>query len=65
MAEVRWTEEAAGWLEEIYEYIAADNLSAAARRVDGIYRQVQGLKNHPRMGFRYERVSDQEVRILL
>lgn len=33
MAEIRWTEEAERWLNDIYEYIAADNPSAAARTV--------------------------------
>ena len=37
MAEIRWTEEAAKWLEDIYNYIAEDDPAAAARVVDGIY----------------------------
>jgi hypothetical protein len=31
MAEIAWTEEAQRWLEDIFEYIAADNPAAAAR----------------------------------
>ena len=33
MAKVSWTDEAERWLSDIYEYIAADNPSAAARIV--------------------------------
>jgi toxin ParE1/3/4 len=33
MAEIRWTEEAQRWLQDIYDYIAADNPAAAARTV--------------------------------
>ncbi len=37
MAEIRWTEEAATWLRDIFNYIADDSPSAAADVVDGIY----------------------------
>ena len=37
MAEIRWTEEAATWLEDIYKYIAQDDQNAALRVVKGIY----------------------------
>jgi plasmid stabilization system protein ParE len=37
MAEIAWTVEAQRWLEDIFEYIAADNPQAAARTVQGIY----------------------------
>ena len=30
MAEIRWTDEALHWLEDIFEYIAADNPSAGS-----------------------------------
>jgi plasmid stabilization system protein ParE len=35
MAEIVWTFEAQRWLEDIFEYIAADNPQAAARTVQG------------------------------
>jgi plasmid stabilization system protein ParE len=35
MAEVSWTVEAQRWIEDIFEYIAADNPQAAARTVQG------------------------------
>jgi plasmid stabilization system protein ParE len=31
MAEIRWTAEAETWLKDIYDYIAQDNPSAAAK----------------------------------
>jgi plasmid stabilization system protein ParE len=30
MADIRWTDEAAAWLEDIYKYIALDDPAAAA-----------------------------------
>jgi len=41
MAEMKWTQEAATWLEDIYKYIAQDNLEAAGRVVRGIYDKVE------------------------
>jgi hypothetical protein len=34
MAEISWTDEAQRWLNDIFEYIAADNPQAAARSED-------------------------------
>ena len=51
MAEIRWTIEAEVWLRDIYDYIAHDNPSAAARVVDGIYEKAQLLKEHPEIGY--------------
>jgi toxin ParE1/3/4 len=53
MAEIAWTEEAQRWLEDIFEYIAADNPAAAARTVQGIYDRAQVLKTFPEIGHRY------------
>jgi toxin ParE1/3/4 len=64
MAEITWTEEARRWLEDIYEYIAADNPSAAARTVQSIYERAQDLKRFPEIGQRYD-ASLRHVRILL
>ncbi|HYR33572.1 MAG TPA: type II toxin-antitoxin system RelE/ParE family toxin [Burkholderiales bacterium] len=64
MAEIRWTEEAERWLQDIYEYIAADNPGAAARTVQGIYDRAQDLAQYPELGQRYL-ASQREVRILL
>jgi plasmid stabilization system protein ParE len=39
MAEIRWTEEAANWLNDIHQYIARDNPIAAGKVVAGIYER--------------------------
>ena len=65
MAEIRWTIEAEVWLRDIYDYIAHDNPSAAAKVVDGIYEKAQLLKEYPEIGYRYRSESEGEIRILL
>jgi plasmid stabilization system protein ParE len=64
MAEITWTEEAQRWLEDIFEYIAADDPFAAARTVQGIYERAQDLAAFPGIGHRYW-ASSRHVRILL
>ena len=64
MAEVAWTDEAQRWLEDIFEFIAADNPSAAARTVQEIYERAQVLATYPEIGHRYL-ASSRNVRILL
>jgi plasmid stabilization system protein ParE len=65
MAEIRWTEEAASWLQEIYDYIAHDSPSAASKVVAGIYERVQLLKSFPALGHRYRSEPEGDIRILL
>ena len=64
MAEIRWTAEAEIWLRDIYDYIAKDDPSAAARVLDGIYEKAQVLRNYPEIGYRYRSESEGEIRIL-
>jgi len=64
MAEISWTEGAQRWLNDIYEYIAADNPFAAERTVQGIYDRAQDLRQFPAIGQRYA-ASSRHVRILL
>lgn len=64
MAEIVWTAEAQRWLEDIYQFIAADNPDAAARVVSDIYQRAQVLKQHPQLGYCYT-PSRRDVRILL
>lgn len=64
MAEIRWTEEAAAWLEDIYRYIAQDNPQAAQRVVKAIYEKVQVLKTFPLIGHRHRSEPEGEIRIL-
>ncbi|MES9858034.1 MAG: type II toxin-antitoxin system RelE/ParE family toxin [Sedimenticola sp.] len=65
MAEIRWTEEAIKWLQDIYEYISEDNPEAAQKVVDGIYEKSQILKTFPEIGYKYRDEPDGEIRILL
>ena len=65
MAQIRWTLEAASWLEDIHDYIAGDNADAATRVVAGIYDKVQSLSDFPRLGHVYRREPEGEIRILM
>lgn len=65
MAEINWTRESEVWLQDIYNYIAADDPHAAARTIGKIYEKARLLKNYPRLGHRYEPEQAREVRILL
>ena len=65
MAELRWTEEAATWLEEIHQYIAKDNPQAASRTIQAIYDRAQVLKKFPQIGHKHRDESEGEIRILL
>ena len=65
MAEINWTRESEIWLRDIYNYIAVDDPQAAARTIASIYAKAQLLRNHPRLGHKYEPAESREVRILL
>ena len=64
MAAITWTEEAQRWLEDIFEYIAADNLHVATTTVQGIFERTQVLVTFPEIGHRYL-PSSRNVRVLL
>ena len=64
MAKITWTNEAQRWLEDIFEYIAADNPVAAEGTIQGIYERAQVLAQYPEMGHRYLH-SSRNVRIIL
>ncbi len=64
MAQINWTAEAQRWLEDIFEYIAADNPQAAEETVQGIYDRARTIEDFPEIGFRY-RASSRHVRILI
>jgi plasmid stabilization system protein ParE len=65
MAEIRWTEEAAIWLEDIHKYTAKDNPQATARVVEGIYEKAQILFEFPEIGYHYRKVPEGDIRVLL
>jgi plasmid stabilization system protein ParE len=65
MAELRWTDEAVRWLEEIRDYIAQDDPAAARRVIAGIYERAQVLRDYPAIGYKYRDEAEGEIRILL
>ena len=65
MAKIKWTHEAEQCLRDIFDYIARDNPVAAYKVVDGIYEKVRMVGRQPRIGQRYEPISDREVREVL
>jgi toxin ParE1/3/4 len=65
LAEINWTRESEIWLKDIYDYIAADDAVAAARTIVSIYEKAQLLRNHPKLGHKYEAEESREIRILL
>jgi plasmid stabilization system protein ParE len=64
VAEINWTAEAQQWLEDIFEFITADNPGAATRVVSGIYERAQVPRQHPKIGYPYQPFQ-RDVRILL
>lgn len=65
MGQIRWTQEAAIWIEDIFTYIAQDDPAAARRVVKGIYDKAQLLRDFPRLGYQYRVEPEGEVRVLL
>ena len=47
MAQINWTAEAQRWLDDIFEYIAADNPRAAAETLQSIYDTAQAIQDFP------------------
>ena len=52
MAQVIWTEPALSDLNEIAEYIALDNITAAKQLVQQVFSAVERLEDHPKSGRR-------------
>lgn len=65
MATIRWTQEAAAWLEDIHSFIAQENPDAAGRVVAGIYNKAQILAQFPEIGYRYRQTPGGDIRVLL
>jgi len=65
LAEINWTRESEIWLKDIYDYVAANDAEAAVRTIVSIYEKAQLLRNHPKLGHRYEAEESREIRILL
>lgn len=65
MAKIVWTAEAQRWLQDIYDYIAADNPTAAFSVIEGIYEKAQSLSKFPLTGYLYRTETEGDIRILL
>ena len=65
MAELRWTLEAARWLQEIHDYIAENDPKAAQSVVTGIYEKAHILKHFPEIGHVYRSEPEGDIRVLL
>lgn len=65
MAEIRWTEEALRWLQDIRDYIALDNPTAAYEVVSGIFEKAQLLRRFPEIGYKYRMETEGDIRIVL
>jgi toxin ParE1/3/4 len=65
MAEIIWTDEAFGCLENIHEYISRDNPQAASRTCKSLYEKVQTLGRFPNIGYLYSEDPKEEVRIFV
>lgn len=50
MAEIIWTEPALQELNDIAEYIALDNVFAARKLVEKVFKQIERLKSFPKSG---------------
>jgi plasmid stabilization system protein ParE len=61
MAEIRWTDEAVNWLQDIHDYIAKDNPKIANKVANDIFDKVQILMVMPEIGYKYQ----DNIRILL
>ena len=62
MARLIWSRPALSDLEEIAEYIALDNPSAASRYVRKVFRAVERLKRYPNSGRRPEELPSTPYR---
>ncbi|MHB8424651.1 MAG: type II toxin-antitoxin system RelE/ParE family toxin [Gammaproteobacteria bacterium] len=65
MAEIRWTEEALRWLQDVQDYIAADNPIAAHEVISGIFEKAQLLRRFPEIGYKYRMETEGDIRIML
>lgn len=65
MAEIRWTEEALRWLQDVQDYIAADNPIAAHEVISWIFEKAQLLRRFPEIGYKYRMETEGDIRIML
>lgn len=57
-----WSPLAVERLEEIYNYISADNISAAQKMMNSIFKKVETLSKNPKRGRKVPEVNREEIR---
>lgn len=57
-----WTPLAIERLENIFEYISKENIGAAARIIDKIFRKVESLSEFPGLGRKVPEANREEIR---
>ncbi len=59
---ISWSHLAVERLEDIYEYIAKDNNSAAQKIVNSIFKKVEALAENPKRGRKVPEANREEIR---
>jgi addiction module RelE/StbE family toxin len=59
---ISWSPLAVERLEDIYEYIATDNNSAAQKLVNAIFKKVETLSKNPKKGRKVPEANREEIR---
>ena len=62
MAHLIWTEPALNDLEEIAEYIALENTTAARKLIQKMFNTIERLENHPDSGKKPPELEDMSYR---
>lgn len=57
-----WSPLAVERLEEIYNYISSDNISAAQKMMNSIFKKVETLSKNPKRGRKVPEVNSEEIR---
>ena len=65
MAQLIWTDTAVRWLEDIFQYVAADNPAAATAVMEGILKRAELAAEFPAIGSLLRKVDEGEVRVAL
>lgn len=65
MAEIRWTDEAVRWLQDVHDYISHDSPASAQKVVKGIYDRIQVLSEFPEIGSLFRKEKGFSIRVLL
>lgn len=59
---ILWSPLAVERLEDIYEYISKENISAAQKMIDKIFKRVESLSKYPKRGRKVPEANREEIR---